>query len=134
MKFKHAALGFLILSTGAFAEESSPVTNQVMSRDQQSALTQNEIIASLAEGNQRFQSGTLTRRDHSALVRDTIAGQFPQAIILSCVDSRVPVEDIFDQPPGNVLVARVAANIANTDMLGSMEFATRVSGAVEFLD
>ena len=80
-------------------------------------------------GNRRFTTGTLTSRDHSAQVRAAANGQFPKAIILSCVDSRIPVEDVFDRGIGDVFVARVAGNFENTDILGSMEFACKVSGA-----
>lgn len=83
----------------------------------------------LKEGNGRFASGTLTRRNHTALVRDAAGGQFPKALVLSCVDSRIPVEDVFDLGIGDIFVARVAGNFENTDILGSMEFATKISGA-----
>jgi carbonic anhydrase len=56
-------------------------------------------------------------------------GQFPKAMVLSCLDSRVPVEDVFDQGLGDVFVGRVAGNFVNTDLLGSMEFACKVAGA-----
>lgn len=62
-------------------------------------------------------------------MRDAVGGQAPKAIGLSCVDSRVPVEDVLDQGIGDIFVARFAANFENTDILGSMEFATKVSGA-----
>mgnify|MGYP000524013422 CR=1 FL=1 len=62
-------------------------------------------------------------------MRKTASGQFPKAVILSCVDSRIPVEDVFDRGIGDIFVARVAGNFANTDILGSMEFACKVSGA-----
>ncbi len=74
-------------------------------------------------------SDTDITRDHSAQVRDAVQGQFPMAVILSCVDSRIPVEDVFDCGIGDVFVARVARNFESTDILGSMEFATKVSGA-----
>ncbi|HMB59402.1 MAG TPA: carbonic anhydrase family protein, partial [Xanthomonadales bacterium] len=70
-----------------------------------------------------------TVRDHSALIRDAVGGQYPKAAILSCVDSRIPVEDVFDLGIGDLFVARVAGNFENTDILGSLEFATRVSGS-----
>jgi carbonic anhydrase len=62
-------------------------------------------------------------------VREAALGQFPKAVVLSCVDSRIPVEDVFDRGIGDIFVARVAGNFENTDILGSMEFATKVSGA-----
>jgi carbonic anhydrase len=68
-------------------------------------------------------------RDHSKQIRDAVNGQYPKAIILSCIDSRVPVEDVFDKGIGDLFVARVAGNIVNEDILGSMEFSCKVSGA-----
>ena len=71
----------------------------------------------------------LTERNHSEQVRRSTLAQYPKAIVLSCVDSRVPVEDVFDRGIGDVFVARVAGNFVNEDILGSMEFACRVSGS-----
>tara|TARA_R110002049_G_scaffold9705_9_gene48783 strand:- start:3287 stop:3892 length:606 start_codon:yes stop_codon:yes gene_type:complete len=96
---------------------------------EQQSLTPNQVLERLSGGNSRFVNGDLTTRNHSSLVRDAAAGQAPKAMILSCIDSRVPVEDIFDQGIGDLFVARVAGNIENTDILGSIEFATQVSGA-----
>ena len=100
-----------------------------MTQEEQNQLTPDRVVEMLKEGNQRFVSGTLTARDHSRQVRAAAVGQFPKAIVLSCVDSRVPVEDVFDRGIGDMFVARVAGNFENTDILGSMEFATKVSGA-----
>ena len=93
------------------------------------ALTPDQVFDLLKQGNKRFLSGTITSRDHSALVRSAAEGQFPKAIILSCLDSRIPVEDVCDRGIGDIFVARVAGNFENTDILGSMEFATAVAGA-----
>ncbi len=73
--------------------------------------------------------GELTARDHTEQIRKTVGGQFPKAVILSCVDSRVPVEDVFDKGIGDIFVARVAGNFVNEDILGSMEFGCKVSGS-----
>ena len=106
-----------------------PRVETVLPPEEQNRLTPDRVLAALTEGNQRFVSGTLTARDHSRQVRAAAVGQFPKAIVLSCVDSRVPVEDVFDRGIGDMFVARVAGNFENTDILGSMEFATKVSGA-----
>lgn len=106
-----------------------PRVERVLTQEEQNQLTPDRVLEVLMEGNQRFVSGTLTARDHSRQVRAAATGQFPKAIILSCVDSRVPVEDVFDRGIGDMFVARVAGNFENTDILGSMEFATKVSGA-----
>jgi len=101
----------------------------VLTQEEQSQLTPDKVLELLREGNQRFVSGEVTLRNHKEQVRRAAANQFPKAIVLSCVDSRVPVEDVFDRGIGDIFVARVAGNFVNTDILGSMEFACKVSGA-----
>jgi carbonic anhydrase len=83
----------------------------------------------LRQGNQRFASGQTTGRDFLAQVKQTSGGQFPFAAIVSCLDSRVPPEIVFDQGIGDLFVARVAGNFVNDDILGSLEYAARVAGA-----
>lgn len=107
---------------------SKPV-DTILTREEQEALTPDEVLAILEEGNRRFVEGDVTHRDHREQVRLAAGGQYPKAIILSCVDSRIPVEDVFDRGIGDVFVARVAGNFVNVDILGSMEFACKVAGA-----
>lgn len=126
------AIGFAIFFAAlnlAFAQDDGSRTNRVLSHEEQADLVPAEILDLLRDGNSRFTSGTLTSRDHSAQIRDAAGGQFPKALVLSCVDSRIPVEDVFDLGIGDIFVARVAGNFENVDILGSMEFATKVSGA-----
>jgi len=106
-----------------------PKVNRVLSAAEQAALTPDDVIVIFQQGNERFVSGDITSRDHSAMVRQAALGQHPKAIVLSCIDSRVPVEDVFDRGIGDVFVARVAGNFENADILGSMEYATKVSGS-----
>jgi carbonic anhydrase len=120
---------FLSALNCAFAQEDAGHVDRVLSQEEQAALTPAVVLRLLKEGNGRFAAGTLTSRDHSAQVRDAVGGQFPKALVLSCVDSRIPVEDVFDLGIGDIFVARVAGNFENTDILGSMEFATKISGA-----
>jgi len=87
------------------------------------------VLDELLAGNQRFIKDDLTQRNHSLRIREAYAGQFPKAVILSCLDSRIPVEDVFDRGIGDIFVARVAGNFVNEDILGSMEFACPVAGA-----
>lgn len=107
----------------------NPPVEKVLTAEEQAALTPDMVIQSLKEGNRRFVTNAITARNHSALVRNGSAGQFPKAVILSCLDSRVPVEDVFDKGIGDLFVGRVAGNFANGDLLGSMEFGCKVSGA-----
>jgi len=93
-------------------------------------MTPDEVIADLMAGNERFVAGNNTNQDWLAQAGTTAAeGQFPKAIVLSCLDSRVPVEIVFDQAIGDVFVGRVAGNFENVDMLGSFEFGTAVAGS-----
>jgi carbonic anhydrase len=104
--------------------------SNVMTKSEQDLLTPNQVLQEFKEGNKRFNSGNITQREHSEEIRKVATdGQFPKAMVLSCLDSRVPVEDVFDQGIGDVFVGRVAGNFVNTDLLGSMEFACKVAGA-----
>ncbi len=105
-------------------------TKHVMTKAAQDSLTPEAVLQEFIEGNKRFTSGNLTQREHSDAIRKAVTGgQYPKAMVLSCLDSRVPVEDVFDQGLGDVFVGRVAGNFVNTDLLGSMEFACKVAGA-----
>ncbi|MBZ4033750.1 carbonic anhydrase [Flavobacterium sp. 17A] len=109
---------------------SQPVLREkVLTAAEQSALSPDAVITALKDGNKRFTNNDLTLRDHSSMVRDATEGQFPKAVVLSCLDSRIPVEDVFDRGIGDIFVARVAGNFSNTDILGSLEFGCKVSGA-----
>jgi len=115
----------------AFEEgpEFEGVLTEVLSQEEQAALSPDDVIAILKKGNIRFTNNNLTARDHSAQVRNSVDGQYPKAIVLSCIDSRIPVEDVFDRGIGDLFVARVAGNVVNTDILGSMEYGCKVAGS-----
>jgi carbonic anhydrase len=95
----------------------------------QDNLTPKDAHYILVEGNKRFTQNLKTQRDLQAQVLETSKGQYPFAVILSCIDSRVPAELVFDQGIGDVFSARVAGNIINEDILGSMEYACKVAGS-----
>ncbi|GAA0873351.1 carbonic anhydrase family protein [Gangjinia marincola] len=105
------------------------VVKSILTAEEQAEMTPQEIIGRLKKGNENFMNNNLTQRDHSEQRRKAMIGQFPKAIVLSCVDSRVPVEDVFDLGIGDIFVARVAGNIENEAIVGSMEFATAVAGS-----
>jgi len=105
------------------------VVESILTAEEQAGMTPQEIVGRLKKGNENFINNNLTQRDHSAQRRKAMIGQFPKAIVLSCVDSRVPVEDVFDLGIGDIFVARVAGNIENADIVGSMEYATAVAGS-----
>ena len=108
--------------------EYSERAERVLTKEMQDKLTPHEVLERLKSGNRRFVAADTVPRDLSKQVRKAVKGQFPKAIILSCVDSRVPVEDVFDQGIGDIFVARVAGNFVNADILGSMEYAAQVAG------
>jgi carbonic anhydrase len=95
----------------------------------QAAMTPAEALARLKEGNARFVANRQADRELLQQVRETGGGQYPFAIVLGCVDSRVPPELVFDQGIGDIFTARIAGNFVNADILGSMEFACKVAGA-----
>jgi carbonic anhydrase len=97
--------------------------------EEQKALTPEAVLEDLLTGNERFTAGKLTDPNVVRRIKATSSGQYPKAYILSCVDSRVPVEQIFDQGIGDIFVGRVAGNVETGYQLGSIEFATKVAGA-----
>ena len=143
-RFKILTLAFLAMSIiacnsqtdsktienqGNVEEKVNPLVQEVLTQEQRDALTPDDVVKSFKEGNKRFVNNDLTARDHSAQVRKSASGQFPKAVVLSCLDSRVPVEDVFDRGIGDIFVGRVAGNFVNEDMLGSMEFGCKVAGS-----
>ncbi len=97
-------------------------------KETQASITPDSAMQLLKEGNTRFQEKTKVNRDLMEQVKDTSQGQYPFATILSCIDSRVSSELIFDQGIGDVFSARIAGNFVNDDILGSMEFACKLAG------
>ena len=109
--------------------KSDMIKDTPISKEEQNALTPSSVLQDLVEGNERFVSNNLQEKDNKTLVFQTIGGQYPKAVILSCIDSRVPVETIFDQTIGDIFVARVAGNFENTDILGSLEYSCKAAGS-----
>jgi carbonic anhydrase len=108
----------------AWKKESSAIT-----KDWQKESTPEGVLRLAREGNQRFRTGKMFDRDFLREQKATASGQHPAAAILGCIDSRVPAEIVFDAGIGDLLNARVAGNVLNTDILGSLEFACKVAGA-----
>ncbi len=107
----------------------SCATSKVQTKDSQAAITPQQALTTLKEGNARFASGHSIHRDLVAQVKKTSSGQHPIAAVLGCIDSRASSELIFDQGIGDIFSARVAGNVLNDDVLGSLEFATAKAGA-----
>jgi carbonic anhydrase len=120
----------LIAGSSTSAPTGTPERRDLAAiKAEQAALTPAQVLESLRLGNERFASGKTKSRDMLHDQRTIAAGQYPQAIILSCVDSRAPAEIIFDAGLGDLFNARIAGNIADADLVGSMEFACALSGS-----
>ena len=122
-------LPLLALSLFAAPAQAQRDLTAPLTAETQAALTPMEVLQLLKDGNERFVSGTAIERNYLAQVRATAGGQYPMASILGCIDSRVPHEIIFDKGVGDIFSARVAGNFVNTDILGSLEFATAAAGS-----
>lgn len=101
---------------------------KVHTRETQATMTPQKSLQYLKEGNLRFQNNLKANRNLLEQVNDTSDGQFPFATILSCIDSRVSAELVFDQGLGDIFSVRIAGNFVNEDILGSMEFACKLAG------
>ena len=136
----NASLGLALLLTIGCAPQPEPIAESITPEPElvstvldaatQQAMTPEQVLSDLKAGNQRFVEGALTRRDYLAQASATAAGgQYPKAVILGCVDSRVPPEIVFDQGIGDVFVGRVAGNVEDVNLVGSLEFATKVAAS-----
>jgi carbonic anhydrase len=102
---------------------------KTLNKELQASITPRKALEILKEGNTRFVQNLKAHRDLLEQANDTRDGQWPFAVILSCIDSRTSAELIFDQGLGDIFSVRIAGNIVNTDILGSMEFACKVAGS-----
>ncbi|ENN7018134.1 carbonic anhydrase [Enterobacter bugandensis] len=100
-----------------------------LSKEERDGMTPQAVIEHFKQGNLRFRENRPAKHDYLEQKRNSIAGQYPAAVILSCIDSRAPAEIVLDTGIGETFNSRVAGNISNRDMLGSMEFACALAGA-----
>lgn len=131
---KHFAIltfGFILMacSTDQSPGVSTPAVDNVLSATVRDAMTPQQVLEAFQQGNERFLNGELRERKFLTEVTETSAGQFPKALVLSCIDSRIPAETIFDMRIGDMFSTRLAGNVLNADALGGMEFATAAAGA-----
>lgn len=105
------------------------LVHQTHTKDSQAAVDHSAAIKLLKEGNQRFLNKSLISRSFEKQIDLTSTGQYPFAAIVSCIDSRIPTEIVFDQGIGDIFNARIAGNFVNEDILGSLEFACKLAGA-----
>jgi carbonic anhydrase len=129
-RFLGAALGACAISPFGFSSmQLAASLSGSLTKEQRDSMTPSQVIDELKKGNERFRTGKMAPRDYLAEKRSSAAGQYPAVVILGCLDSRVPAEIVFDAGLGDTFVGRVAGNVVNDDMLGSMEFACAASGA-----
>jgi carbonic anhydrase len=143
-RFRFSFLGYLaaavLLSAGcqssknthsenARTESAAKMVVSAPTKEVQTATTPQSALAELKAGNARFVAGHPLKRNLQADVKATDSGQYPSAVVLSCIDSRQPIEIVLDQGIGDIFSARVAGNVLNDDILGSMEYACKVAGA-----
>jgi Carbonic anhydrase len=114
--------------TGKYAKDEV-LRPSILTAEEQAALTPDMVLEILKQGNQEFTNGELTIRNNPQRIKDSSIGQYPKAAIISCLDSRVPVEDVFHRGIGDIFVGRIAGNFVNEDLLGSLEFACKLAGA-----
>lgn len=103
--------------------------NDTHTKDSQAAVTPEIAIQLLKDGNQRFLNTSTLNRSYEKQIELTSNGQYPFAAVVSCIDSRIPTEIVFDQGIGDIFNARIAGNFVNQDILGSLEFACKLAGS-----
>jgi carbonic anhydrase len=108
---------------------SRAVYADALTKAQRDKMSPAEIIEVMKKGNERFRRGVRKNRNYLNEQKASASGQYPAAILLSCIDSRAPAEVIMDLGIGDIFNCRVAGNVANQDILGSMEFACKLAGA-----
>ncbi|HZQ74872.1 MAG TPA: carbonic anhydrase family protein [Burkholderiales bacterium] len=128
-RFLVAAGAFAAAGLSRTAGAAGPAACRPFDAARQAATTPDEALEMLKQGNARFVKGTMIHCDLRAQVKATATAQAPFAAVVGCIDSRVPPELVFDQRIGDIFAARVAGNFVNTDIIGSLEFATRLAGA-----
>jgi len=105
------------------------IVGMTQSKASQASISPATAVDLLKAGNKRFMDRTPVNRDLHSQVGDTSTGQYPFASVVSCIDSRIPTEIIFDQGIGDIFNARIAGNFVNPDILGSLEFACKLAGS-----
>jgi carbonic anhydrase len=127
MKTHYLLLTLVALGTSACSTLSP--NSATMTKQSQAATTPADALQKLKDGNARFATGRSAHHNYLRQVKQTASGQYPYASVVSCLDSRTSSELIFDQGIGDVFNARVAGNIVNPDIIGSLEFASKVAGS-----
>jgi carbonic anhydrase len=127
--FFASAVGALAVAPGVVASGQVGTASRALSKEERDRMTPDQVIAELQKGNERFRAGKPLPHDYVGQQGSSAAGQYPAAVVLGCLDSRAPAEILFDVGIGDTFNARVAGNVVNDDILGSMEFACAAAGA-----
>jgi carbonic anhydrase len=127
--FVRAAIGAWVLAPIASSSAPQEAGSGALTKESRDRMTPDQVIADMKKGNERFRTGKMVPHDYIAQQRSSAAGQFPAAVVLGCIDSRAPGEILFDTGIGETFNARLAGNVVNDDLLGSMEFGCAVAGA-----
>jgi carbonic anhydrase len=128
-RFLATTLGAWAIAPVTSGSAQTGVPSGSLTKEQRDRMTPGEVLDALRQGNERFRTGKMVSRDYRDQQRSSAAGQFPSAVVLGCIDSRAPAEIIFDAGIGDTFNARIAGNVVNDDLLGSLEFACSVAGA-----
>jgi carbonic anhydrase len=128
-RFLATTLGAWAIAPVTSASAQMATTSGSLTKEQRDRMTPGEVLDALKQGNERFRAGKMVSRDYRDQQKSSAAGQFPSAVVLGCIDSRAPAEIIFDAGIGDTFNARIAGNVVNDDLLGSLEFACSVAGA-----
>jgi carbonic anhydrase len=128
-RFLGVALGACAINPlGPSSTQLAASMSGSLTKEQRDSMTPSQVVDELKKGNERFRAGKMAPRDYLAEKRSSAGGQYPVAVILGCVDSRVPAEIVFDTGIGDTFNGRAAGNLVNDDLLGSMEFACALRG------
>jgi carbonic anhydrase len=124
-----AVLGAAVARPALLSAQVATRGRGALTKAERDRMTPQQVIDDLKKGNARFRSGTRISRDYREQQRSSAAGQFPAAVTFGCIDSRAPAEVLFDAGIGDMFSARIAGNVVNDDLLGSLEFSCAVAGA-----
>ena len=127
--FVGAAVGAWVFAPIAGSSAQVATSGGALTREERDRMTPDQVIAQMKKGNERFRAGRMNPHDYLAQQRTSAGGQYPASVVLGCIDSRAPGEILFDAGIGEAFNARIAGNVVNDDLLGSMEFACAVAGA-----
>ena len=129
--FLNSSVGALVVTPlmGAGYFQLAGDLSRSLTKEERDGMTPSQVVEELKRGNERFRTQKMVSRDYLAEVRASAKGQYPAAVVLGCLDSRVPAELVFDTGIGDTFIGRIAGNVVNDDMIGSMEFGCAASGA-----